>query len=298
MARTLLGVEEQVGSNAAITAALSAIEKDRAAIEQLKNGADPDGVSPDSTWMEGFQALRDAVIKGHVESIKSQMSKDVATDPKLGTLLRGNEEKTKPAWEFARSLLASQAAQASSIEVAFASTHTNKLKVEFPGFSGHPDLPTPPAFHSMVRQVLGDLSRVFLPPGAGYVQGDLMKMLVPLYTHLQESAPDADINRPMSLVVANTLFLRGLTSSMTLPLSNFPADQTGRQAVMKAIQILTSAINRTGDYKSKLSPDFFPDVEETGNLAEAFLQEVVNRLGVEAAQQKTLRAYTEIGTGD
>jgi hypothetical protein len=217
--------------------------------------------------------------------------------PKLETLLRGKDPNTKRAWEFASSMVAGQSQQALDIALAFARSHQNRLEADFPGYKGFPDQATPDAFRIMVQEVLGSLSGIFFPAGAEYVQGDIIKMLVPLYTHLQKITTGADLTEPMSIVVANTLFLRGLTGAISVPLLSLPQDQTGSKAVRLTLQILTFAVNRSPGGKDRMPAELHPDVEKTYALADSFLQTVVARVATQATQQKAPKDLAATGTG-
>lgn len=272
-------VEEVVGANEDITAALQAIAGDRARVQELAGATDPPGVGPDMTWAEAF---RQSEVMGYARTLTDEITAQVrpeAEDP-VGTLFR-SDGPFKAAQNFARTELAAQIEQLMDVATSSASEAGSETMADrFPDFEYRTADP-PPGFQSMIQDLLQHLVPALFPLDAGYVTGDLFDMLVSVYAPTNESLGSDLAMATMRVTLVDVLFLRGQLHALASYAASLTRGTVACEALTRTIAILMTAANGSGP--GRIPAGYVPALDAVHFYVDAFMRSLLSRLTAAAA---------------
>jgi hypothetical protein len=275
----VFSVEEIVGANSDITAALRAIADHRARIELFAGGTDPPGVRPDLTWEEAFRRME---IAWYAQTLVNEITQQVrpeADDP-LGTIFR-SDGPYQAAQSFAQVEMADRIEALMTVATRFASHVGDELMSDrYPAFDYRTEDP-PPEFQMMVRELIQHLAPALFTMDAGYVQGDLFDLLTAVYAQTTKAIGTELGSAATRVMLVDVLFLRGQLPALASYAAGLRRGTVACEALVMTAAILMTAANRSGP--GKIPRGYQMELDAIQFYVDAFMTSILARLATAAA---------------
>jgi hypothetical protein len=280
----LLAIQAALGANQDVTAALEAVERDKARFEPFIGVADPPGIGPDTTWAEAF---RQGDIRSYAQALVAEISTQVqpGSDDPLATLFRA-DGPYQAAQDFAKVELRPRIDELMAVATRFATQAGDEtMATRFPDFEYRTEDP-PPGFQFVIRDLIQDLVPVLFPPDASAVTGDLFNLLVSVYAEVRESLGDDLGPAAMRVTLVDVLFLRGQLHTLASFAASLPRGTLACEALTRTVAILMTAANGSGP--GKIPAGYHPPLEAVHFYVDSFMKSMLARLAAAAAAAASL----------
>jgi hypothetical protein len=272
--------EQAAGTGPDTAAAGRAIGRGRARIAQFAGPVDPPGVHAEMTWVEGFRQLDIASL---VTALVDEITQHVrpGTDNPLEAVFR-KDGPYVAAHAFAQTELASRTEALIGMANQFAEhAGLETMASRYPGFVYKTEDP-PPEFHLLVRELIQQLAPVLFPMDAGYVDGDLFRLLGGVYSRAVQSL-GVDLGAAAArLTLVDLLFLRGQLSRLAGYAAGLPRGTVAGELLVRTAAILMTAAHRSGP--GKIPAGYQKELDALQFYVDAFMTSMLGRLAAADSQ--------------